>query len=219
MKKSFSWRRYFFQAMVGIMPGLASGQPSLPSDEVAQVENAMAQWLSHPIEFGVPPRSVRYLRSVSIRLADQPAPVVIHMVEYLMPNGIYGRGFVNPVAWSFLGPVPYDKLTDIQLVTAYLGWLWLSSAIQEGRASASFEAHSLKPLIAELNKDGVSGVVMTEQTKVGNLEFFEFTGVREGKPVKGAGAAGSKLILDASSPAAFLPVLYTYLGLLMQEKI
>ena len=219
MKRLLGWPRSVCLAVAVIVPSLAAAQSPLSSAEVANVEKTMAQWLSHPLEFGAAPRRVHYLRSVPVKLAGQPEPVVLHLVEYLMPNGAYGRGFVNPTAWSFLGPVAYDKLTDLEVVTAYLGWLWHFSAIQEGRALAAFDPQTLKPLITELNRDGVSGVVVTEQAKVGSLEFFAFTGVRDGKAVKGAGSSSSKLVLDAGSPIASLPVLYSYLGMLMQEKI
>jgi len=212
------WRRFLLVTAIGL-PALAMAQPRLAPAEVAQVEKTMADWLADPHEFGVAPRQVRYLRTVAIALAGEPTPVTVHLVEYRMPNGVYGRGFVNPLAWSFLGQIPYDKLSDQELVTSYLGWLWMFSAIQEGRATPAVAPQALAPLLADLARDGVRDVVVTESTKVGTLEFYAFTGIREGKAVAGAGSGSSRLVLDAASPQAALPVLYTYLGLLMQGKI
>ena len=220
MKRGFSgaWRR-LLQAFVALLPGLAAAQSMLPPAEASKAEQTMAEWLAHPMEFGVLPKQVKYLRSVPTKLAGHPGPVSVHLVEYVMPDGTYGRGFVNPVTWSFLGPIPYDKLTDLQLVTAYTGWLWLFPAVNDGRAKSTFEAQTLKPLLAELEKEGVVNVTVADQYKVGTSEFFEFTGVRGGKKVRGAGSAGSKLVLDATSPQATLPVVYTYLGLVMKGEI
>jgi hypothetical protein len=205
--------------MAIFLPSIAAAQASLPLAEVAQVELTMRTWLSHPMEFGIAPKRVHYLRSVPMNVTFEPTPISIHIVEYVMPDGTYGRGFVNPVTWSFLGPIPYEKLTDVELVTAYTGWLYQFTLIQQGNAVLVFDAQTLKPLLTELEAEGVRGVVVTVQTKIGTSELFEFTGTRDRKSVKGAGSAGSKLILDANSPLASLPVVFTYLGLVMQGKI
>ena len=211
--------RRFLQALLALLPGIAAAQLTLPQMEASKAEQTMAEWLAHPMEFGVPPKQVKYLRSVPTKLAGHPGPVAVHLIEYTMPDGTYGRGFVNPVTWSFLGPIPYDKLSDVQLVTAYTGWLWLFPAVNDGRAKSKFEAQTLKPLLAELEKEGVVDIAVADQYKVGSSEFFEFTGIRGGKKVKGAGSVGSKLVLDAASPQATLPVVYTYLGLVMKGEI
>ena len=219
MKRCFGFWRFLLQMIAVVLPSIATAQSSLPPAEVAQIEQTMTTWLSHPMEFGVAPKRVHYLRSVPMNLTFEPAPVSIHIVEYVMPDGTYGRGFVNPVTWSFLGAIPYEKLTDVELVTAYTGWLYQFTLIQQGNAVLVFDAQTLKPLLTELEKEGVKSVVVTTQTKIGTSELFEFTGTRDGKTVKGAGSVGSKLILEANSPQASLPVVFTYLGLVMQGKI
>jgi hypothetical protein len=179
----------------------------------------MAEWLAHPMEFGISPKRARYLSSVDTKIAGVAQPVRVHIVEYEMPNGTYGRGFVNPVTWSFLGKIPYDKLTDVQLVTAYSGWLWIFSATNSGRAETNFEPQTLNALLAELARDGVSDVAVKEKYKVRTSEFFEFTGVRAGQRIRGAGSAGSKLIFDESAPQASIPVVFTYLGMVMRGEL
>lgn len=205
--------------MTVAFPSVAMAQSSLPPAEVEKIEHTMRAWLSHPMEFDVAPKQVHYLRSVTMNLIFEPEPVSVHIVEYVMPDGRYGRGFVNPVTWSFLGPIPYEKLTDVELVTAYIGWLYLFRLHQQDENVTVFDAQTLKPLLAKLEKEGVRDIIITDQTKIGTSELFEFTGTRDGQVVKGAASEESKLILDSKSPQASLPVVFTYIGLVMQEKI
>ena len=66
------------------------------------IEKEMADWLAHPAEFGVQPKSVRLKRTYRGEVINTGA-VEIHLVEYEMPDGTQGRGFVNgPLTWSFL---------------------------------------------------------------------------------------------------------------------
>jgi hypothetical protein len=206
-------------AAITLSAALGMAQPTLSESEVRKAEQVMADWLAHPLEFGTRPKRVKYLRSVPTKLVGSPGETLVHLVEYEMPNGTYGRGFVNPVTWSFLGPIPYDKLTDIQLVTAYSGWLWLFPAVQDGRATADFEPGTQSTLLRVLEDEGVTDVVVVVRYKVGTSEFFEFIGKRNGSKVKGAGSAGSKIIFDAMAPQASLPVVYTYLGMVMRGEI
>lgn len=208
----------FFLKLLFLIPGLAASQ-TLPPSEAKEAEAKMAEWLAHPMEFGVKPKSIKYLRSVRTKLAGHSTPIGVHLVEYEMPDGTYGRGFVNPVTWSFLGAVPYDKLTDIELVTAYCGWLWITPAISDGRASTTFEPTTLTALKTALARDKITDIVVVDKYKVGTSEFFEFRGRRGSFKVKGAGSADSKIVLKEESPQAFLPVVFTYLGMVMRGEI
>ena len=187
--------------------------------EKASIETTMAEWLAHPMEFAVRPKRTSYLTTVETTIAGDPQPLDVHVVEYEMPDGTRGKGFVNPVTWSFLGPLPYEKLTDVQLVTAYTGWLWLFSALNGGQAETEFEPQTRDALLAELASEGIDSVSVTEKYKVGTSEFFAFAGVRSGTTVKGAGSARSKLVLEESAPQASLPVVYTYLGMVMRGEM
>jgi hypothetical protein len=93
-----------------------------------KIENQMAEWLSHPLEFGATPKLVRYRKTEKAELVTY-GKVQIHVVDYEMPNGKKGRGFVN------------DSLTAVQLradlffASPYLpkrkGAMGLSSSWQE----------------------------------------------------------------------------------------
>lgn len=67
------------------------------------IEDKMAEWLAHLSEFGVRPKTVRFKRTYKADLITY-GKVEIHLVEYTMPDGTVGRGFVNGgLTWSFLG--------------------------------------------------------------------------------------------------------------------
>jgi hypothetical protein len=205
-------------ALLVLVPGLAMGQ-GMPAHEVQSIEAKMAEWLAHPLEFGKKPKRTKYLASVQTRIAGEQQPLTVHFVEYEMPDGTYGKGFVNPVTWSFIGPLPYDRFTDVQLVTAYSGWLWLFSALNNRRAVTDFQPQTAGALVAELEREGITEVVIKDKYKVRTSEFFEFTGKQGGRLIKGAGSTGSKLVLAEDAPAAALPVVYTYLGMVMRGEI
>ena len=59
-----------------------------------RIESQMAEWLSHPSEFGVAPKSVRYRTTEKAKMVTY-GKVRIHVVDYEMPTGKKGRGFVN----------------------------------------------------------------------------------------------------------------------------
>ena len=64
--------------------------------------------------------------------------VQIHLVDYKMPDGTIGRGFVNDnLTWSFLGD-PVNLINDDDLFVAYCGWAWLFPALQQGTVQTTF---------------------------------------------------------------------------------
>ena len=210
--------RWLLQLLL-LVPAFAFAQDILSPQDARKAEETMAHWLAHPSEFGVRPKRVAYLRSVATKMAGRPAPVSVDIVEYEMPDGTYGRGLANPVTWSFLGPIPYDKLGDDHLVTAYCGWLWLFSATQDGRVKTDYAIAAPSALVSSLASEGIVDVKVSARYTVRTSEFFEFTGRRGASTVKGAGSAGSRLVLESTAPQASLPVVYTYLGMVMRGAI
>ena len=100
-------------------------------------EDQMAEWLAHPNEFGVRPKSVRHKRTYKGNLMGH-GDVEIQLIEYVMPDGTQGRGFVNgPLTWSFLGE-GVNVIDDDNLLLAYCGWSWLFPALQAGGVITNF---------------------------------------------------------------------------------
>jgi hypothetical protein len=171
------------------------------------------------MEFGVAPKRVKYLASIETTILGLDKPVSVHVVEYEMPDGTYGKGFVNPLTWSFAGPLPYDRLTNAQLVTAYAGWFWIFNALHNKQVVTEFQPTTLNAFLRGLEHEGIDNVVVKDTYKVMDSELFEFSGQRAGARIKGAGSIESKLVLDAAAPEASLPMIYSYLGLVMNGQL
>ena len=211
-------RRAIF-AIIAFLPLLSLAEQPVSARDARNAEKTLAEWLAHPMEFGVRPKSTKYLTSISAPIAGISAPVMVHVVEYHMPDGTYGRGFVNPITWSFLGDLPYDKLTNEQLVMAYSGWVWLFSALQNGNAQIDFAPSTSDEFSRKLRKDGIEAVTIRNQYRVGDSEFFEFEGRRAGANVKGAGSIEASLVYGETEPQASLPVVYTFLAKVMRGEL
>lgn len=173
-------------------------------------EKELAEWLSHPNEFGTAPKTVKHKRKYSVRLMGEPTD--IHLVDYAMPDGTRGRGFVNPITWSFLGD-DVNTIPDDRLITAYAGWVFLFPALQNGSATSDFTSEGEEAAyLAEKASQGLSDVVITNRYKIGTSELFEFTATYDGAPVKGAGNTETEVGFGADDPAFHLPSIYFLLG-------
>jgi hypothetical protein len=177
-----------------------------------EIEAQMAEWLSHPSEFGVAPKLVRYRKTYKAKLITH-GKVRIHVVDYEMPDGKKGRGFVNGgLTWSFLGD-DVNRIDDEDHFTAYCGWSWLFPAMQGGSVQTDFASDGEeKKFIEERQKSGVEGLRITSKYKIGTSELFEYDGVRKGDKVKGAGGSEGHVEFRASDPRFFLPAIYFLLG-------
>jgi len=177
-----------------------------------EIEDQMAEWLAHPNEFGVRPRTIKYKRTFKGTLVGQ-GKVKIHLVEYVMPDGTKGRGFVNgSLTWAFLG----DNINDIEdndLLLGYCGWATLFPLMQSGGAQTKFISNGEEACYVALKQSqGVSDVKIVARYKIGDAEFFEFTGTADGQSVKGAGNTEADITFNADQPQYHLPQIYFLLG-------
>jgi hypothetical protein len=174
-------------------------------------EDQMAEWLAHPSEFGIRPKSLCHKRKFkAVLLGDGPAE--INLVEYVMPDGTAGRGFVNPpLTWSFIGDM--SGISDDELLMAYCGWAWLFPRIQSGGVLTNFvSAGEDLRYVAKKQSDGFADVEITARYKIGTSELFEFKATHGGKPAKGAGNTESDTTIAAADPCYKLPSIYFLLG-------
>jgi hypothetical protein len=180
-------------------------------DDKQRIENQMAEWLAHPNEFGVGPKTVRYLRAYKLTIVPT-GDTEVHLVEYEMPDGTKTRGFVNPpLTWSFIGDV--SKFSDHELLLAYCGWSWLFPRIQAGTVLTKFISDGEEArYITQKRAQGFSDVKVTARYKIGTSEIFEVEGVREGKPAKSAGNTETDRSYGDDSPQFALPAIYSFLG-------
>lgn len=205
--------------LLGIVTIGLPAQAAMSTRQIQKIESTMAEWLASPLEFNATPKRTKYLATGEASIAGEPEPVPVHIVEYEMPDGTYGKGFVNPVTWSFAGNLPYDKLTNEQLVLAYSGWLWLFAALQNGQAQTEFRPVTDGQFRQMLQTAGFRDITLGNMYRVADSEFFEFVATRDGEPTKGAGSGESYLALSANDPAASLPVVYTFLAKVMRGEL
>lgn len=174
-------------------------------------EEAIAQWLAHPNEFGVAPKRVKHRRAHALK--TMWGPVTVHVLDYEMPDGTRGIGFVNPITWSFFA----DRVPEIpedELVRAYMGWAFLFPALQSGKATSDFVSEGEEQRFLEMKamQRVFSDIEITARYKIGTSELFEYRGKFEGMTVRGAGNVESEVVFDESDPCYDLPAIYFLLG-------
>jgi len=177
-----------------------------------RIENEMAEWLAHPNEFGVWPETVRLKRTYKADLITH-GDRELHLVEYAMPGGTIGRGFVNgALTWSFLGE-DVNAISDDDLLVAYCGWAWLFPALQGGTVDTEFISLSEEAAFrAKKRDDGLENLVFTGRYKIGTSELFEFKAIKNGRQIRGAGDTASEVSYDENDPRCRLPSIYFLLG-------
>jgi hypothetical protein len=176
------------------------------------IEEKMAEWLAHPLEFGVRPTHVQFRRTFKAELVTY-GRVEIHLVGYTMPDGTTGRGFVNGgLTWSFLGD-GINAIADDDLFVAYCGWAWLFPPLQQGTVKTDFTSSGEEAkYVAQKQKDGLSDIEVTGRYQIGTSEIIEFKATKNDEPVHGAGDTTVEVIFPASDPRSRLPSIYFLLG-------
>lgn len=181
-------------------------------DSRRRIENEMAEWLAHPNEFGVRPKTVRLKRTYRGYVITH-GDVELHLVQYEMPDGTKGRGFVNgSLTWSFLGD-EVNAIRDDDLLVAYCGWAWLFPALQVGNVATEFMSLTEEAAFrAKKQRDGLENLEFTNRYKIGTSELFEFRAAMRGKQIKGAGDTESEVSYEEDDPRYNLPSIYFLLG-------
>ncbi|HWJ07662.1 MAG TPA: hypothetical protein VNS57_17930 [Steroidobacteraceae bacterium] len=172
----------------------------------------MAEWLAHPNEYGVLPKQARLKRTYRGNLITH-GDVELHLVEYEMPDGAKGRGFVNKgLTWSFLGD-KVNAIKDDDLLVAYCGWAWLFPAMQAGNVATEFLSLSEEAAFrAKKEKDGLENLEFTHRYKIVTSELFEYLATKQGKIIRGAGDTASEVSYEEDDPRFNLPSIYFHLG-------
>jgi hypothetical protein len=177
-----------------------------------RIEEEMAQWLAHPNEFGVRPKRVRLKRTYRLSVITY-GDVKLHLVEYGMPDGTAGRGFVNgSLTWSFLGD-EVNAISDDDLLIAYCGWAWLFPAMQAGNVVAQFVSLTEEQAFrAKKEGEGLCSFEVLNRYQIGTSELFEYRATRDGKKVRGAGNTEAEVSYEEADPRSNLPSIYFMLG-------
>lgn len=181
-------------------------------------EEQLARWLADPEEYGEAPKSVTLRNSLKGSIIVFDAPVKIDIYDYEMPGGEKGRGFVYPMTGTF----KEKNINDIQdgdLVIAYCGWVFLLLGLQQGQIQTEFEARDEEAFLSILKDSQISDIKINGQYKIGDNEFFEYTGMKDGLMVKGAGTSdeANNIIFNRQMPEYALPAIYFLLGLVQNR--
>lgn len=183
----------------------------LKSKAQKQAEQDLAQWLAHPNEYGVAPKKVRHKRSYKLNLMGYGA-VEIHLLEYEMPDGSKGRGFVHPVTWAFLSK-GIEAIPDEALLICYCGWAWLVPSVQRGTVKTNFVSAGEEGLfLAGKASRGFENVQITGRYQIGESELFEYSARYRGVNIRGAGNTDGEIGFPESDPLFRLPPIYTLIG-------
>jgi hypothetical protein len=121
------------------------------------------------------------------------------------------RGFVGPLTWAFFGE-DINAIPDDELVTAYMGWLWLFPAIQSDRVLTDFQTMEVHKLTAQLMSGGIENLKVRDRFRIGGSDLFEFIGTVDGKPIRGAGNVEATVTFTEDMPLYRLPAIYSLIG-------
>jgi hypothetical protein len=176
----------------------------------AKIEKALADWLAHPSELGEAPRAVKY--RCSRKRKSFGKSVKIHLVDYEMPDGRKGLGFVGPFAWAFDEP-SLANADEEDVLKAYLGLVFVMFGEHAGLLETEFDSRdgevALKQTLAE---SGFSNISIGEKFKLDELAVFEFVATKDGKELRGAGNKDFAVYHGAEEPLYHIPQAYVFFG-------
>jgi hypothetical protein len=195
-----------------------SAQAAEDAMTTGQIEERMAEWLAHPAEFGVRPKHLHLKHTYQAQLIGY-GKMEIHLVEYTMPNGTNGRGFVNgSLTWSFLGDE--GAMSDEDLFVAYCGWAWLFPALSDHKVQTEFTSSGEEATyLAQKKKEGFANIEVTNRYKIGDSEIVSFKAMKDGVQVQGSGSTEGDVVFPKSDPRFKLPSIYFLLGKELIESV
>jgi hypothetical protein len=184
--------------------------------EKKKAEQDLAAWLAHPNEYGVAPKKVSHKRSYKVNFLAY-GPLLVHLLNYEMPNGTKGRGFVNPFPFAF-GSDGLDVISDNDLLVCYCGMAWLMNSRQNGLVKTEFppagdEARFLETKMGH----GFQDVQITERYLIRETEMFSYSASYQGVKAQGAGNSKGDVAFREGEPLYLLPAIYTLLGIQMTD--
>lgn len=184
------------------------------SNAQKKAEQELAGWLAHGNEYGVAPKRVSHKRSFNVNFMAF-GPLEVHLLDFEMPNGAKGRGFVNPFAFSF-GNDELQKLhaiPDDDLLACYCGMAWLMNSRQCGLVKTDFRSAGEEArYVGVKTAQGFQNVQITDRYLIGESELFEYSARWQGAEVKGAGNTTGEVLFSENDPLFQLPAIYTAVG-------
>lgn len=175
----------------------------------------------HHANFGQKyPENLNYIGSFKRNVMIMDGFHDIHLVSYTKNNGKLGRGFCNPITWTFR--VQDDSgMSNDDLVTAYCGWALIFRGTFTKIVVPDFQDKdsSLLEISKRIKKELSEDFTLKSKYVINdNVIYAEFEGTVNGIRAKQAiGNDGSSLYLEESDTRFALPALWTLLGELQQR--
>ena len=189
----------------------AQSAPAATADDAVLAD--VRSWLSHPNEYGRPPRSVAIVWRDTRKWPFHDAPVRVYLVAYDMGDRT-GVALAGPVTWSFIedGTFTFAPLDHAQLATLYAGWYLAASIINDERGRAAQQRATPDPsLAATLRGHGLQDVEILDRLVIGDTTYVAARARRDGAAVIAVGQPDEPQVFDAADPVMSLP-LFWYLG-------
>jgi hypothetical protein len=176
----------------------------------AKIEKAMADWMADPRELGEAPRSVKY--RCTRKRKSFGVKVKVHLVDYDMPDGTRGLGFVGPFTWSFCEPA-LEKADEEDVLKAYLGLMVVMLGAEAGVVKTEFESSTGEAALKQmLTESGFSDISIGDKFQIDDLEVFEFASTKDGKAFRGAGNKDATISHSEEEPLYHVPQAYLFFG-------
>ena len=176
----------------------------------------LSQWLAHPNEFGTTPKKVEHVESKKLNYMLCDGKHETYLFNYEMPDGTKGRGFVNPITWTFMGDV--ENVSNADLLLAYCGWTFFFVGTQKGIIKTDIDEAPLDFIIRKIKNDLSEEMELKSKFDVQGITYLEFEGTVNGLKARQAiGNDGSSLYIKESDARFGLPALYYMLGHIQQN--
>lgn len=189
------------------------------SDRSVTILSTFGDWYSSPSNQNKAPENLKYIGIFNRKFMLPDSEIDVHLVSYTKSNGLYGRGFVNPINWSFF--VDDDSsFNDEDLVTAYCGWAFLYEGVIKKVVKSDFQDKdsSTKGIWEKIKQELSTDFILEKKYIVGDLIYAEFEGTVNGVKAKQAvGNDNSSLFLDENDSRFNLPALWSLLGEIQQK--
>lgn len=190
------------------------------NESAEQAIAEMTEWVQDPDQYGVAPKSIQIAASYYMQWPWHDEEIDVHLVHYVMPNGVEGIGFSGPVAWSFPAEdVDFDLFEHDELVKLYAGWYLIFELISGDDYDPKFTPDDDAQMLELLEQEhGLADIEIVDRIKIGDQTFFEMTGTDNGEPCNLAGSMDGCFSCEAKDKFYCLPALYTFIGFAFYEE-
>lgn len=136
-------------------------------------EQALANWLAHPMEFGEPPEEIKEIHREKTRwpLFDEKVDIAFH--RYKMRSGFSSIGMTGPITWGFIGD-DLSGFTTEELKRLHAGWYIAFLAVNSPNYSREQEEQERQAVEEKLRGKLARSVCIVDYLRIGDLVFYAY---------------------------------------------